>query len=312
MRFLGGLDSDVLYRRAPPSLARCRAGLGSQLHRNRDPDALVRGFVAIYGLGTASDALLREAYAVAAEAGVAFHQHEGYTPAATAGDEAAIGGSRISRLVQVKALGPAATLVHMYVLRDRDIGEIADAGASVIWCPSAYLQLGIGDRAPIRTPLLVRAGVNVAIGTDGAQNCLIGDGGPAGYLVAQNVGLPLSPATILEMQTINAARVAGLSHLIGSLEAGKRADIVVRRADLPECVPGVSPVHQLALTLRGGSVRHVFINGREIIRDGRCITVDEADVLAKAADSIRARMERLGLQPQGYWRAEERVNRAGG
>jgi 5-methylthioadenosine/S-adenosylhomocysteine deaminase len=301
MRFLGRLDSEVLYRRAPPSLKRCLAGLGSQLHRNRNPDALVRGYVAVYGLGTASDELLRAARAASDEAGVAFHQHEGYTPEATAGDEARIGGSRISRLARVGALGPRSTLVHMYVLRDRDIAEIRDNGASVIWCPAAYLQLGINAGAPIRTPELVRQGVTVAIGTDGGLNCVIGDGGIAGYLVAGNVGMPLSPGQILEMQTIKAAQVAGVADLVGSLEAGKRADVVVRGADLPECMPAVNPVHQLALTMRAGTVDIVLVNGREIVRGGRCVTVNDQQVFAKAQQSVRERMGRLGLKPRRYW-----------
>jgi len=301
MRFLGGLDSEVLYRRAPPSLKRCLAELGSQLHRNKSPDALVRGYVAIYGLGTASDELLRAARSVADEARVAFHQHEGYTPEATAGDESRIGGSRISRLARVGALGPRSTLVHMYVLRDQDIEEIRDSGASVIWCPAAYLQLGINAGAPNRTPELVRQGVTVAIGTDGGLKCVIGDGGIAGYLVAASVGMPLSPGEILEMQTIKAAQVAGMAKLVGSLEAGKRADIVVRRADLPECAPGVNPVHQLALTMRAGTVDTVLVNGREIVRGGRCVTVDQDKVFARTQQSIHERMARLGLKPRRYW-----------
>lgn len=301
MRFLGRLDSEVLYRRAPPSLKRCLAELGGQLHRNKDPNALVRGYVAIYGLGTASDELLRAARTVSDEAGVAFHQHEGYTPEATAGDEARIGGSRISRLARVGALGPRSTLVHMYVLRDQDIAEIRESGTSVIWCPAAYLQLGINAGAPNRTPELVHQGVTVAIGTDGGLNCVIGDGGIAGYLVAANVGMPLSPGQILEMQTIKAAQVAGIADLVGSLEAGKRADVVVRRADLPECMPGVNPAHQLALTMRAGSVDTVLVNGREVVRAGRCVTVNELEVFAKAQRSVHKRMARLGLKPRRYW-----------
>ena len=189
----------------------------------------------------------------------------------------------------------------MYVLLDRDIAEIRDTGTSVIWCPAAYLQLGINAGAPIRTPELVRQGVTVAIGTDGGLNCVIGDGGIAGYLVAASVGMPLSPGQILEMQTIKAAHVAGVANLVGSLEAGKRADVVVRRADMPECMPAVNPVHQLTLTMRAGTVDTVFVNGREIVRAGRCVTVDEHEVRAKAQQSVRERMARLGLEPRRYW-----------
>jgi 5-methylthioadenosine/S-adenosylhomocysteine deaminase len=215
---------------------------------------LVRGYVAIYGLGTASDELLQAARSVSDEAGVAFHQHEGYTPEATSGDEARIGGSRISRLARVGVLGPRSTLVHMYVLRDHDIAEIRESGTSVVWCPAAYLQLGINASTPCRTPELVRQGVTV-----------------------------------------------GMADLVGSLEAGKRADVVVRRADLPECMPGVNPAHQLALTMRTGTVDTVLVNGREVMHSGQCTTVNADAVFMKARQSVQSRMERLGLRPQRYW-----------
>ena len=63
----------------------------------------------------------------------------------------------------------------------------------------------------------------------------------------------------------------------------------------------VNPVHQLALTMRAGTVATVLVNGREVVRDGRCITVDEAAVFARAQQSILERMARLGLRPQRYW-----------
>jgi 5-methylthioadenosine/S-adenosylhomocysteine deaminase len=301
MKALGSLDSSTLYARVPPTLDRCLVELGSQLHRNKDPDALVRGFVAVYGIGTASDELLCAAHALAEVEHVAFHQHENYTPAATRADEARIGGSRISRLAQLGVLGPRATLVHMYVLRDSDIREIRDAGASVVWCPAAYLELGISAEAPCRIPALWRQGVTVAIGTDGGRNFTIGDAGPAGYLVAASVDMPISPGAVLEMQTIQAARVAGLSDIVGSIEAGKRADIVVRRADRPECMPAVNPIHQLALTMRAGTVNTVLVNGREVVSDGQCTTVDEANIFAKSEQSVHERMARLGLRPRRYW-----------
>jgi 5-methylthioadenosine/S-adenosylhomocysteine deaminase len=301
MKFLGGLDSQALYKRTPPTLDRCLRELGNQLHRNKDPDALVRGYIAVYGLGTASDELERAARALSDAEGVAFHQHEAYIPAATRGDEARIGGSRISHLVRIGALGPRSTLVHMYVLRDSDIAEFSTTGASVVWCPAAYQQLGISAEAPCRVPDLIAHGVTVAIGTDGGRDCAIGDAGPAGFMVSSSIGKPVSPGAILEMQTIQAARVAGMADLVGSLEAGKRADIVVRRADRPECLPAVNPVHQLALTMRAGTVATVLVNGREVVRDGRCITVDEAAVFARAQQTIRERMARLGLRPQRYW-----------
>ena len=92
--------------------------------------------------------------------------------------------------------------------------------------------------------------------TDGALNCVIGDAGACAYWVAASVGRPITPAAVIEMQTIEAARSAGREADLGSIEVGKRADIVVRNTSTSDTSPGVNPVHQLALTLAGRNDRH--------------------------------------------------------
>jgi 5-methylthioadenosine/S-adenosylhomocysteine deaminase len=301
MRHLGPLESRSLYERAPPRLERCLDQLGSELHRNRDPDSLVRGYVSVYGLGTASDTLLRAAHELADKSGVIFQQHEGYIPAASHADRQRLGRSRICHLAELGVLGRNSCLIHMNVMDDEELALIAESGTRVIWCPAAYLQLGIGNEAPCRLPELRRKGASVALGTDGALNCLIGDAGHCAYLIATSIGQPITPAAILEMQTVEAARAAGLADEIGSLEAGKRADIVIRGIDNPEVFPGVNPVHQLALTARGGTVDTVIVDGTIVFRHGRSTLIDEQLVLAEAQASVRRRMARLGIAPSQYW-----------
>jgi cytosine/adenosine deaminase-related metal-dependent hydrolase len=304
MRHLGSLESRSLYERAPPTLERCLDQLGSELHRNRNPDALVRGYVSVYGLGTASDTLLRAAKKLADESGVIFQQHEGYVPAASRADKERLGKPRITHLAEIGVLGKNSCLIHMNVLEDSDIPLIAQSGTCVIWCPAAYLQLGIGAEAPCRLPELREHGVSVALGTDGALNCLIGDAGHCAYLIAASVRRPITPAAVLEMQTIEAARAAGLEHEIGSIEPGKRADIVVRSTGSPEAFPGVNPVHQLALTCRGGTVDSIIVDGKVVLRHGRSTLVDEELIFAEAQASVKRRMARLGLEPSRYWGAD--------
>ena len=301
MRHLGSLDSRSLYDRAPPTLERCLDQLGSELHRNRDADALVRGYVSVYGLGTASDTLLRAAKKLAEDSEVIFQQHEGYVPAASHADKERLGKPRITHLAEIGVLGKNTCLIHMNVLEDSDIPLIVRSGTRVIWCPAAYLQLGISAEAPCRLPELREQGVSVALGTDGALNCLIGDAGHAAYLVAASVRRPITPSAVIEMQTIEAARAAGLESEIGSIEPGKRADIVVRGTGSPEAFPGVNPVHQLALTCRGGTVDTVIVDGKVVLRHGRSTLVDEELVFAEAQASVKRRMARLGLEPSRYW-----------
>jgi 5-methylthioadenosine/S-adenosylhomocysteine deaminase len=301
MRHLGGLESQKLYDRAPPRLERCLDDLGSQLHRNRDADALVRGYVAVYGLGTASDHLLEAAKSLADEAGVAFHQHEGYYPAATAADRERLGRSRILHLQELGVLGRNATLVHMAVMDEEEIAPLVASGTSVVWCPLAFQKTGISDEARCRHPELYGRGVNVALGTDGALECTIGDAALSAFHLAASMRTPVMPAMLLEMQTVNAARAAGLADELGSLEPGKRADLVIRSAGAAETGPGVNPVHQLALTSRTGTVETVVVDGQVVFHGGRSTRLDETEVRVEARRSVERRMARLGLDTSLAW-----------
>jgi cytosine/adenosine deaminase-related metal-dependent hydrolase len=301
MRHLGGLESKMLYDRAPPSLDRCLDQLGNQLHRNRDPEALARGYVAVYGLGTASDTLLRAAKALADEAGVAFHQHEGYHPAASRADRERLGRSRIVHLEELGVLGSNATLVHMAVIDEDEVAPIKGSGTSVIWCPLAFQKNGIADKARCRHPELYRQGINVALGTDGALECTIGDAAGSAFHLAASTRTLVTPAMLLEMQTVNAARTALLADELGSLEPGKRADLVIRTSAAAETGPAVNPVHQLALTSRAGTVDTVIVNGGVVFRGGLSTRLDEAEVRAEARRSVERRMARLDLTTSLAW-----------
>lgn len=302
MKHLGGLDGQSLYDRAPPKLERCLDQLGAELHRNKDPDGLVRGFVCIYGLGTASDELQKAAKSIAAKHKVSFQQHECYVPAAKEADRENLNGtSRLVHLGEIGVLDENAALVHMYALDDDDVAVVRETGASIIWCPLAYLKLAIADQVDCVIPRLSQEGVNVAIATDGAMDCTIGDGGPAGYFVSTTLHQPIRPENIIEMQTISAAKAMRMESMIGSLEVGKRADIVIRAESAAEAYPAVNPIHQLALTSREGSVDTVIINGDVVFRGGRSTRVDEDAVFAAAKSSVERRMKRLGLKPGTTW-----------
>src|SRR5262249_32963817 len=120
MRHLPSLGSQALYDRAPARLDRALDRLGSELYRNKNPETLVRGYVAVYGLGTASDDLLRAAHQLSRETGVVFQQHEGYLPGAAKADRERLGHSRIRHLEDLGVLGPTSVLVHMNVMDDDD------------------------------------------------------------------------------------------------------------------------------------------------------------------------------------------------
>jgi len=301
MQHLGALESPALFARAPANFERCVEELGSQLHLNDDPDGALHGFVCLYGIGTATDELERRAKALADEHRVILHQHDAYEPSSTAAETERLGHSRIVHLAELGVLDQRSTLVHMNTLTDEDVDIVAQSGCSVVWCPGGYISMGLAGTVACRMPEMLDRGVNVTLGSDSARNSTIGDEALTSHLVAANAGRSLSPETILEMQTINAARSAGLDKITGSLEVGKRADLVVANAGAPEAYPGANPVQQLALTSRAGHARMVLVNGEIVIEDGRSTRMDEQELFAKANASIRQRIERLGLGPAMQW-----------
>ena len=300
MRHLGSLESEVLFARAPAELERCVAELGSELHRNEDPDGRVHGFVCLYGLGTASDELEGRAKALAREHGVVLHQHESYEPASCAAETARLGHSRIVHLDSLGVLDADSTLVHMNLLTDEDVDIVSQRGCSVVWCPGAYLSMGLAGKVDCRMPELLHRGVSVTLGSDSARSSALGDEALLAHLVAANAGQPLAPEAILEMLCINAARSAGLDAVTGSLEVGKRADLVVKDPSAAEAYPGANPLQQAVLTCRG-RVRTVVVNGDVVIEDGRSTRVDEREAFARAHESIRQRIGRLGLSEAMQW-----------
>ena len=300
MRHLGSLESKALFARAPADFDRCVAALGSELHRNEDPDGLLHGFVCLYGIGTASDELERRAKALAREHGVVLHQHDAYEPGSNRAETERLGHSRIVHLASLGVLDAHSTLVHMNTLTDEDVDIVSQCGCSVVWCPGPYLAMGLAGEVACRMPELLRRGVNVALGSDSARSAAMGDEALLAQLVAANAGEPLSPETILEMLTINAARSAGLDAITGSLEVGKRADLVVRDPAAPEAYPGTNPLQQAVLTDRGRA-RTVLVNGKVVLDEGRSTRVDEREAFARARTSVRERIRRLGLSEAMRW-----------
>jgi 5-methylthioadenosine/S-adenosylhomocysteine deaminase len=150
-------------------------------------------------------------------------------------------------------------------------------------------------------PELMRRGVNVALGIDITTDASVGNSPMAAYLAAGNARTPIGPEEILEMQTVSAARVAGLAGEIGSLEIGKRADIVIRSPVAPEAQPGINPVHQLALLSRTSGVDTVIVDGRVVLRNGRSTHIDEPEAYAAVKKTVERRMRRLGLSSALAW-----------
>ncbi len=301
MDAIPGLASQSLFARVPPERDRCLELLGSQLFRNEDKDGITHGHVALYGEGTASDELYVAAKAVADRAGVILNNHVGFDLDLAAAMERNWGKPRFVHLAELGVLGANTTFVHMNLIRDEEIDPIVGSGLSIVWCPLAYISRGTPLRQHTRIPDMKKRGVNVALGTDSARQSSSGDAGFLALQLAGGAGHATVSEDIFEMLTLGGAQAAGLSHLIGSLEAGKRADIVIRSTDAAELMPSIDPVHQLVTVGHGPSADTVLVNGRVVLRGGRTTRADDAKLFAKARASVDQIVKRLGLRPPGLW-----------
>jgi 5-methylthioadenosine/S-adenosylhomocysteine deaminase len=174
---------------------------------------------------------------------------------------------------------------HGCYLSPSDRALLKAAGAGVVHCPESNMKLASGA-APVDA--MIKEGLALGLGTDGAASNndldMFEEMLAAALLAKQTTGDPTAApaATVLEMATLGGARALGLEGEIGSLEVGKRADLVVVGLGAPRLHPLYDPVSHLVYAAKGADVRDVVVEGRLLMREGHVLTLDEGDVLRKA------------------------------
>ena len=113
----------------------------------------------------------------------------------------------------------------------------------------------------------------------------------------------IPPETALEMATLHGARALGLADQIGSLEIGKRADIVVFSTDHPEWRPLLHPVQNLVLNATDRSIESVWVDGRKLVDRGTLLTIDLRRLLERVDAAAGALLDRVGLHAPWAWPA---------
>jgi 5-methylthioadenosine/S-adenosylhomocysteine deaminase len=177
---------------------------------------------------------------------------------------------------------------HGVWLDERDMGILKARGVGVAHCPSSNMKLASGVAPVVR---MLAMGLSVGLGPDGPAGSnndfnLFEEMDLAAKLQKVSTGDPqaLPAATALEMATIRGARALGMEKEIGSLEAGKRADLIMVRTDRPNAVPMYDPVSQMVYALKADDVRDVMVNGKPVVRDAKILTLNQAQILLKAAE----------------------------
>jgi 5-methylthioadenosine/S-adenosylhomocysteine deaminase len=179
-------------------------------------------------------------------------------------------------------------LAHGVWVDAADAKIIKAHGAGVAHCPSSNMKLASGIAPVVR---MLALGIPVGVGTDGPAGSnndfdLMEEMNLAADLQKVSTGDPtvLPAEQAVAMGTILGARAAGLEKEIGSLETGKRADLITLRLDRPHAVPLYNVYSQIVYALKGSDVEDVTVDGKPIVREGRSLTLDPAPILAKAKE----------------------------
>ncbi len=181
--------------------------------------------------------------------------------------------------------GPRTLAAHGVHLTAQDIDILRKRGVGVSHNPESNMKLASGT-APV--PALRRAGVPVGLGTDGAASNndldMFESMRQAALLHKLESGDPrtLPAAEVLAMATREGAAALGMERIIGSLEPGKRADLIVVSMSAARQTPMYDPLSHLVYTTRGDDVRTTIVNGKVLMREGKVLTLDEPAVLAEA------------------------------
>ena len=177
---------------------------------------------------------------------------------------------------------------HGVWLDSKDMDTLKLRGCGVAHCPSSNMKLASGA-APVVE--LLKRGIAVGLGPDGPAGSnndfdLLEEADLAAKMqkLVRNDPEALPAKQAFEMATIGGARALGLDKEIGSVETGKRADLITIDLDVPNAVPMYDVYSQLVYALKGGNVQDVVVNGREVVRDRRCLTLDRQAVMAKARE----------------------------
>jgi 5-methylthioadenosine/S-adenosylhomocysteine deaminase len=260
-------------------------------------DPLITPAVAPHAPYTLDAASLKAARALAVEQGVPMLIHVAETRDEVSTSQKERKASPVGYLHSLGVLGPGVLAAHGVWVSDADIAILKQTGVAVSHNPESNMKLASGV-APV--PAYRRAGVPVGLGTDGAASNndldMFEAMRMASFLDKVHTLDPsvASAQTVLDMATLGGAAALGMSASIGSLEPGKRADLIVVDMRAARQTPVYDPVSQLVYTTRGDDVRTTIVHGKVLMRDRKVLTLDEAKVLATArewATKVRAAVE---------------------
>jgi 5-methylthioadenosine/S-adenosylhomocysteine deaminase len=245
-----------------------------------------------------TDESMHKTYALARQWGVGVHIHVAETREEVQMNIESRGLRHIEWLDRLGILGPDIKLVHSVWLDDAEQHLIAKKGAIVVHCPVSNMYLASGA-APVAN--MHKLGIQVALATDGP-----GSNNNQDMLevlkttallakVSTLDAMALMPDDVLHMACRHGAAAFGQPDLIGSLEPGKKADIVLVDLDTPFAMPVHNPASALVYNLSGGAVDTVMVDGKLLIRNKEILCLDEKSMLEDARQACKKLFTRAGV-----------------
>jgi 5-methylthioadenosine/S-adenosylhomocysteine deaminase len=250
-------------------------------------DPLIVAAVAPHSIYTCSEKTLEDSAALARKNGAPILIHIAEAPFELEQSRAKHGLTPVAYLGRIGVLGPDVLGAHCIAVNSADIAMLAHFGVGCSHNPSSNMKTAAGVMPVIE---MLAAGVPVGLATDGAASNnnqdLFEEMDLAAKLqkISRMDPRALPAAQVVEMATIGGARALHLEKLIGSLEAGKQADLIVVDTSAPHATPMYNVYSELVFALKATDVRTVVIAGRVIMDERKMLTLDEDEILQKARE----------------------------
>ena len=270
-------------------------------------DGRVRAWAMPFDAAFCSDALLRSAKGLADQYGVGMTLHQGNRPSTVQWYQETYGKRPVEVLEDLGVLGPNMLLAHVIDLDEREIDAIARTDTKTVMCPTAALKMGSNMTTTGRLPEMVDRDICVSLGTDAGNNSNLLETLRSMYLVAvlykdaRGTTGTVPAELAIELATLHGARALGLEDEIGSLEVGKKADLVLFDTRRPEWRTLFNPVNSLVYNADGRSVHTVIVDGRVVVENGTACYVDEWELMHKVQELGEGLLDRTGIHFEPRW-----------
>lgn len=286
------LVGEVLYDFDSPNYGSIENGLKytESLIKKWENDPLVSIAVEPHALFTCSPELLTAANDLALRYNVPLIIHLAETTSELEEIKKRYGKTPVEHLRSLGLLGPQLIADHCVHLTKEEIKTLAENGVKVVHNPESNMKLASGI-APV--PHMLAECVTVGLGTDGCASNnnldLFTEMDMAAKLhKIHNMDTTVMDAiTVLRMATIEGAKALGLGEITGSLEVGKKADIIIVDTKKPHLTPMYNPYSHLVYAARGNDVTHAIINGQLVMEDRKLLTIDLNEIMEKACQKSK-------------------------